>query len=198
MLTAHCQELQIRHLRQNIQSKSHYATHYWWLHMRYLRQNNHGKSHDAKSQSKSHNESHCRGLHMWHLRQNIQSKSHNATYCRMLHMQHLRQNIQNKSHDVANYWGLHMSHLWQSECRQFASFFEWVMPLLELKRTEICSFLHLTPTCFDILSWNFVYVFLFLNFSPNSIKCHQFSSNFMPPAWKVRRGHLVIGSSVRL
>ena len=62
------------------------------------------------------------------------------------------------------------------ECRQFASIFVGVMPLLELKILEIYSFLHVCPICFNILSWNFVYDFL-----------------FMPLAWKVRRGHLVIG-----
>ena len=40
------------------------------------------------------------------------------------------------------------------ECRQFASFFVGVMPLLELRILEIHSFPHFSLTCFDILSWN--------------------------------------------
>ena len=41
------------------------------------------------------------------------------------------------------------------ECRQFASIFVGVMPLLELRILEIHSFPHFSLTCFDILSWNF-------------------------------------------
>ena len=40
------------------------------------------------------------------------------------------------------------------ECRQFASIFVGVMPLLELRILEIHSFPHFSLTCFDILSWN--------------------------------------------
>ena len=46
------------------------------------------------------------------------------------------------------------------ECRQFASIFVGVMPLLELKLLEIHSFPHFSITCFDILSWNFAYDFV--------------------------------------
>ena len=45
------------------------------------------------------------------------------------------------------------------ECRQFASIFVGVMPLLELI-PKIHSFPHFCPTCFDILSWNFSYDFV--------------------------------------
>ena len=41
------------------------------------------------------------------------------------------------------------------ECRHFASIFEGVMPLCELRIKVMCSFPHFSPTCFDILSWNF-------------------------------------------
>ena len=46
------------------------------------------------------------------------------------------------------------------ECRQFASIFVGVMPLLELTLLEIHSLPHFSPTCFDILSWNFSYDFV--------------------------------------
>ena len=48
------------------------------------------------------------------------------------------------------------------ECRQFASIFEGLMPLLEHRILEIHSFPHFSPTCFDILSWNFTYDFISL------------------------------------
>ena len=48
------------------------------------------------------------------------------------------------------------------ECRQFASIFVGVMPLLELNILEIHSFPHFSLTCFDILSWNFAYDFVLL------------------------------------
>ena len=46
------------------------------------------------------------------------------------------------------------------ECRQFASIFVRVMPLLELRILQIHSFLHFSLTCFDILSWNFAHDFV--------------------------------------
>ena len=46
------------------------------------------------------------------------------------------------------------------ECRQFASIFVEVMPLLGLRILEIHSFPHFSPTCFDMLSWNFSYDFV--------------------------------------
>ena len=46
------------------------------------------------------------------------------------------------------------------ECRQFASIFVGVMPLLELRLLEIHSLPHFSPTSYDILSWNFLYAFV--------------------------------------
>ena len=46
------------------------------------------------------------------------------------------------------------------KCRQFASIFVGVMPLLELRMMKIHSFPHFPPTCFDILCWNFAYDFV--------------------------------------
>ena len=54
------------------------------------------------------------------------------------------------------------------ECRQFASIFVGVMPLLELKLLEIHSFPQFSLTCFDILSWNFAYDFVLLYFRSSS------------------------------
>ena len=48
------------------------------------------------------------------------------------------------------------------ECRQFASSFVGVMPLLELRILEIHSFPHFSLTPFNILSWKFAYYFVFL------------------------------------
>ena len=41
------------------------------------------------------------------------------------------------------------------DCRHFVSIFEGVMPLCELRIKVMCSFLHFSPTCFDIFSSNF-------------------------------------------
>ena len=46
------------------------------------------------------------------------------------------------------------------DCRHFASIFEGVMPLSELRIKVMCSFPHFSPTCFDILSSNFAYDFV--------------------------------------
>ena len=54
------------------------------------------------------------------------------------------------------------------ECRQFASSFVGVMPLLELRILEIQSFPHFSLTCLDILSWNFAYDFVLLYYRSNS------------------------------
>ena len=48
------------------------------------------------------------------------------------------------------------------ECHHFASIFVGVMPLLELRIMEIHSFSLFSLTCFDILRWNFTYVFVLL------------------------------------
>ena len=57
----------------------------------------------------------------------------------------------------------------KTECRQFASSFVGVMPLLELKKLEIHSFPQFSPTCFDILNWKFAHDFGWLYFRSNSI-----------------------------
>ena len=50
------------------------------------------------------------------------------------------------------------------ECHQFPSLFAGVMLLFNFKFLQICSFPHFSPTCFDILSSNFVYeLCLFVN-----------------------------------
>ena len=46
------------------------------------------------------------------------------------------------------------------DCRHFASIFEGVMPLCELRIKVMCSFPHFSPPCFDILSSNFAYDFV--------------------------------------
>ena len=48
------------------------------------------------------------------------------------------------------------------ECHQFPSLFAGVMLLLNFKLLQICSFPHFSPTCFDILSSNFVYDFVWM------------------------------------
>ena len=47
------------------------------------------------------------------------------------------------------------------ECRQFASIFVGVMPLLKPRILEIHSFPHFSLTPFNILSWKFAYYFVF-------------------------------------
>ena len=49
------------------------------------------------------------------------------------------------------------------ECHQFPSLFAGVMLLFNFKLLQICSFPHFSPTCFDILIWNFVYHFIFMH-----------------------------------
>ena len=62
------------------------------------------------------------------------------------------------------------------ECCQFASIFEGVMPLLELKILEIHSIPHFSLACFDILSCNFTYDFVLLYYrSSASFNSHRFS-----------------------
>ena len=87
------------------------------------------------------------------------------------------------------------------ECRQFASIFVGVMPLLELRIPKIFSFLHFSLTCFDILSWKFAYDFVFLyyrscssvvnfcgsyiHFGNNNAGNTQFSSFFSFMLWHI-------------
>ena len=68
------------------------------------------------------------------------------------------------------------------ECRQFASIFVGVMPLLELKLLEIHSFPHFSLTCFDILSWNFAYDFVLLYYksSLSVVNLRQFLWELCP------------------
>ena len=48
------------------------------------------------------------------------------------------------------------------ECHPFSSLFAGVMLLFNFKLLQICSFPHFSPTCFDILSSNFVYDFVLM------------------------------------
>ena len=68
------------------------------------------------------------------------------------------------------------------QCCQFASSFVGVMPLLELRILEIHSFQHFSLTCFDILSWNFVYDFVLMYYRSNLsvVKLHQFLLELCP------------------
>ena len=61
------------------------------------------------------------------------------------------------------------------ECRQFASIFVGVMPLLELRILEIHSFPHFSLTPFNILSWKFAYYFVF-SVLQIKFECRQFAS----------------------
>ena len=68
------------------------------------------------------------------------------------------------------------------ECCQFASIFVRVMPLLELTILEIHSFPHFSPTCFDILSWNFAHDFVILYYRSSSsvVNLRQFLWELCP------------------
>ena len=68
------------------------------------------------------------------------------------------------------------------ECRQFASIFVGVLPLLELRILKIHSFPHFPLTCFDILSWNFAYDFVLLYFrsSLSVVNFRQFLLELCP------------------
>ena len=68
------------------------------------------------------------------------------------------------------------------DCRHFASIFEGVMPLCELRIKVMCSFPHFSPTCFNILhkfcTW------LFFTVLQIKFECRQFALIFvgvMPP-----------------
>ena len=56
------------------------------------------------------------------------------------------------------------------------------MPLLELRILEIHSFPHFSPTCFDILSWNFAYDFVLLYYRStlSVVNLHQFLKELCP------------------
>ena len=68
------------------------------------------------------------------------------------------------------------------ECRQFASSFVGVIPLLELKLLEIHSFPHFSLTCFDIFSWNCAYDFVLLYYRSSSsvVNLRQFLWELCP------------------
>ena len=66
------------------------------------------------------------------------------------------------------------------ECHQFPSIFAGVMPLLNFKLLQICSFPHFSPTCFDILSWNFAYYFVLLYYRSSLSVV-----NFLPFFWEL-------------
>ena len=77
------------------------------------------------------------------------------------------------------YWAeiLHVTFfLWTFDQVQVSSIFVGVMPLLELKILEIHSFPQFSPTCFDILHWNFAYDFVLLYYisSLSGINLHKF------------------------
>ena len=86
------------------------------------------------------------------------------------------------------YWAeiLHVTFfLWTFDhvrVRQFPSIFVWVMPLLKLKKMEIHSFPHFSPTWFDILGWNFAYDFVVLYFrsSLSVVNLRQFLLELCP------------------
>ena len=64
------------------------------------------------------------------------------------------------------------------ECHQFPSLFAGVMLLFNFKLLQICSFPHFSPTCFNILSSNFVYDFV-LNVPQSKFECRHFASIFV-------------------
>ena len=68
------------------------------------------------------------------------------------------------------------------ECRQFASIFVGVMPLLELRILKIRSFPHFSLTRFDIWSWNFAvdFVLLYLRSSLSVVNFRQFLKELCP------------------
>ena len=64
------------------------------------------------------------------------------------------------------------------EYHQFPSLFAGVMLLFNFKLLQICSFPHFSSTCFDILSSNFVYDFVF-NVPQSKFECRHFASIFV-------------------
>ena len=72
------------------------------------------------------------------------------------------------------------------ECHQFPSLFAGFMLLFNFKFLQICSFPHFSPTCFDILSSNFVYDFVSLYYrsSWSVVNLRQFLWELCP-FWNV-------------
>ena len=68
------------------------------------------------------------------------------------------------------------------ECHQFPSIFAGVMPLLNFTLLLICSFPHISLTCFDILSWNFAcdFVLLYYRSSLSVVNLRQFLLELCP------------------
>ena len=68
------------------------------------------------------------------------------------------------------------------ECRQFALMFVGVMPLLELRMLKIHSFPQFSLSCFDILSSNFAYDFVWPHYRSSSsvVNLRQFLWEFCP------------------
>ena len=75
------------------------------------------------------------------------------------------------------------------ECRQFASIFVGVIPLLELRILQK-QFPHFSLTCFDILSWNFAFKFVLLYYRSSSsvVNLRQFLSIILElsPFWNLQ------------
>ena len=69
-----------------------------------------------------------------------------------------------------------------SSAVNFRQVFVGVMPLLKLKKMKIHSFPQFSPTCFDILSWNFAYDFVVLYFRSSSslVNLRQFLLKLCP------------------
>ena len=69
-----------------------------------------------------------------------------------------------------------------SNAINFPSIFAGVMPLLNFTLLQICSFPHISHTCFDILSWNFAYDFVLLYFrsSLSVVNLRQFLLELHP------------------
>ena len=81
---------------------------------------------------------------------------------------------------------VHVLHI-KFECRQFASIFVGVMPLLDLRILEIHSILHFPLTCFGIIIELKFYRWLCFTVLQIKFECCQFASivlGVMPLYWK--------------
>ena len=73
------------------------------------------------------------------------------------------------------------------KCCHSTSNFVGVMPLLELKILEIHSFPQFSPTCFDILLWNFAYDFVLLYYrSILSVVYFRQVLKWLCPFWNLK------------
>ena len=68
------------------------------------------------------------------------------------------------------------------EWHQFPSIFAGVMPLFNFQLSQICSFPHFFPTCFEILRWNVAYDFVLLSYwsSLNVVHLRRFLLELCP------------------